>query len=112
MAVYTEASRAATGMFDVLATIIVRSINLRPVCGSTNSGNSVKISTTSFARSPQAAIITMSASACFEIACCKTVFPVPKGPGIKPVPPSTIGLTVSMTRTPVSRSLYGRGFSL
>ena len=42
---------------------------LRPVCGSTNSGNSVKISTTSLARSPQAAIITISASACLEIAC-------------------------------------------
>ncbi|OAV74406.1 hypothetical protein Barb7_02099 [Bacteroidales bacterium Barb7] len=34
MAVYTEASRAATGMLEVLAIMIVRSINLRPVCGS------------------------------------------------------------------------------
>ena len=69
MAVYTEASRAATGMLEVLATMIVRSINFLPVCGSTNSGNSVKISTTSLARSPHAAMITISASACLEIAC-------------------------------------------
>ena len=54
IAVYTDASRAATGMFEVFAIIIVRSISLRPVCGSTSSGNSVKISTTSLARSPQA----------------------------------------------------------
>ena len=55
-------------MFDVLAIMIVRSINFRPVCGSISSGNSVNTSTTSFARSPQAAITTISASACFEIA--------------------------------------------
>jgi hypothetical protein len=34
---------------------------------------------------------TRSASACFERACCNTVFPEPKGPGIKPVPPSAMG---------------------
>ena len=61
--------RAATGILEVFAIMMVRSINLRPVCGSTSSGNSVKISTTSLARSPQAAIITISASACLEIAC-------------------------------------------
>ena len=99
-------------MLDVLATMMVRSISLRPVCGSTSSGNSVKISTTSLARSPHAAMITMSASACLEMACCSTVFPVPNGPGMKPVPPSTMGFIVSMVRTPVSRSLKGRGFSL
>ncbi len=112
MAVYTEASRAATGMLDVLAIIIVLSINFFPVRGSSSSGNSANISTTSFARSPHAAIITISASACLEIACCKTVLPVPKGPGINPVPPSVIGLRVSIQRTPVSSNLKGRGFSL
>src|SRR6056297_2580248 len=64
------------------------------------------------ALSPQAAIIIISASACLESACCNTVFPVPKGPGINPVPPSAIGFNVSITRTPVSSSLKGRGFSL
>jgi len=112
MAVYTEASRAATGILEVLATIMVLSVSLRPVWGSSSLGNSVKISTTSLALSPQAAITTMSASACLEIACCSTVFPVPKGPGMKPVPPSTIGLAMSMIRTPVSSSRKGLGFSL
>ena len=31
MAVYTEASRAATGILEVLAMMIVRSMSLRPV---------------------------------------------------------------------------------
>lgn len=35
-----------------------------------------------------------------------------EGNFIKPVPPSTIGFTVSITRTPVSSNLKGRGFSL
>ena len=35
-----------------------------------------------------------------------------EGPGINPVPPSTIGFSVSITRTPVSNNLKGRGFSL
>ena len=91
--------------------MVVRSISFRPVRGSSSSGNSVKISTTSLALSPQAAMTTISASACLEMACCRTVLPLPKGPGMKPVPPSTIGLSVSMTRTPVSKSLKGRGFS-
>ncbi len=109
--VYTDASRAATGMFDVLQMMIVRSMSLCPVRASTNSGNSAKISTTSFARSPHATMMITSASACFDMACCSTVLPAPKGPGMKPVPPSAMGLKVSMARTPVSITRDGRGFS-
>ncbi len=98
-------------MFEVLAIIMVLSINFLPVCGSTNLGNSVKTSTISFARSPQAAKITTSAAACLEIACCNTVLPVPNAPGIKPVPPSIIGFKLSITRTPVSNMEKGRTFS-
>ena len=46
------------------------------------------------------------------IACCSTVLPHPNGPGMNPVPPSAIGLRVSITRTPVSMILDGLGFSL
>ena len=99
-------------MFEVLQMMVVRSIRWRPVCGSISSGNSVKISTTSLARSPQAAITITSASPCFAIACWSTVLPHPKGPGMKPVPPSAIGSSVSITRTPVSIILLGLGFSL
>lgn len=53
-AVYTDASRAATGMEEVLQMMMVRSIRERPVRGSTSSGNSFSTSTTSPARSPQA----------------------------------------------------------
>ena len=88
---------------------MVRSINFLPVRGSSNSGNSVKSSTTSLALSPQAATTIKSASAFCEILCCNTVFPVPKGPGVKPVPPSAMGLRVSMVRMPVSSVLKGRG---
>ena len=98
-------------MFDVLQMMIVRSMSLCPVRGSTSSGNSLKISTTSLARSPQATMMMMSASACFEMACWSTVLPAPNGPGMKPVPPSAIGLKVSMARTPVSMTRDGRGFS-
>ena len=51
----------------------------------------------------------------YDIFCCipehkleewKDLFlPVPNGPGINPVPPSTIGFIVSITRTPVSNNL-------
>ena len=99
-------------MFEVFAIIVVRSINFLPVRGSSNLGNSAKISTTSLARSPQAAIMIISASACFESACCNTVLPVPNGPGIKPVPPSTMGFRLSITLIPVSMRTNGRGFSL
>ena len=36
----------------------------------------------------------------------------PGEPGMKPVPPSAIGFSVSMTLTPVSMILFGLGFSL
>ena len=98
-------------MFDVLQMMIVRSMSLWPVRGATSSGNSLKISTTSLARSPQATMMMTSASACFEMACCSTVLPAPNGPGMKPVPPSAIGLKVSIARTPVSMTRDGRGFS-
>ena len=90
----------------------VLSISERPVRGSTSSGNSVNISTTSLARSPQAAMTITSASPCLAMACWSTVLPHPNGPGINPVPPSAIGLKVSMHLTPVSITRQGRGFSL
>ena len=49
-------------MEDVLQMMIVLSIRDLPVLGSSSSGNSFRISTTSPARSPQAATITISAS--------------------------------------------------
>ena len=52
---YTDASRAATGMEEVLQMMIVRSMSVLPVRGSGSSGNSRSISTTSPARSPHAA---------------------------------------------------------
>ena len=99
-------------MFEVLQMIVVRSMRYLPVWGSISSGNSVNISTTSLARSPQAAMTITSASPCLAMACWRTVFPQPKGPGIKPVPPSAMGLKVSMQRTPVSMIFLGLGFSL
>ena len=57
---YTDASREATGIEDVLQMITVRSMSFLPVRGSSSSGNSFSISTTSPARSPHAADTTMS----------------------------------------------------
>ena len=81
--VYIDASLEATGMDEVLHIIIVRSMSERPVLGSVSSGNSVSVSTTSPARSPQAAIMTISTSAYFDMVCCSTVLPAPKGPGVQ-----------------------------
>lgn len=50
-------------MEEVLQMMMVRSIRERPVRGSTSSGNSFSTSTTSPARSPQAATMTTSTSA-------------------------------------------------
>ena len=82
-AVYTEASRAATGIELVLQMITVRSMRLRPVRGSVSTGNSRSVSTTSPARSPHAATMTTSASACRLMSCCRTVLPAPNGPGMQ-----------------------------
>ena len=51
---------AATGIEDVLQTMMVRSISEPPVRGSSVSGYSVIVSTTSPARSPHAMMMTMS----------------------------------------------------
>ena len=48
-----EASRAATGMSEVLAMSTVRFMSGRPVRGSFSSGNSIKTSVISLPRSPQ-----------------------------------------------------------
>ena len=48
-----EASRAATGMSEVLAMSTVRFIKDSPVRGSTSSGNSRSTSVISLPRSPQ-----------------------------------------------------------
>ena len=82
-AVYTEASRAATGMELVLQMMTVRSMRLRPVRGSVSTGNSRSVSTTSPARSPQAAMMTTSTSAWRLVSCCSTVLPAPNGPGMQ-----------------------------
>ncbi len=82
-AVYTDASRAATGMELVLQMITVRSMRLRPVRGSVSTGNSRRVSTTSPARSPHAAMMTTSTSACRLTSCCSTVLPAPNGPGMQ-----------------------------
>jgi len=55
-----DASRAATGMLEVLQMMMVRSISEPPVFGSRVVGNSVMVSTTSPARSPQATTMTTS----------------------------------------------------
>ena len=47
-------------MEEVLQMMMVRSISEPPVLGSASLGNSVMVSTTSPARSPQATTITMS----------------------------------------------------
>ena len=70
-------------MAEVLQMMIVRSIRLRPVRGSISSGKSRSVSTTSPARSPQAAMITTSTSAWREVICCSTVLPAPNGPGMQ-----------------------------
>ena len=53
MPVNTDASRAATGMLEVLAISVVRSISGRPDLGSVSSGNSISTSVISLPRSPQ-----------------------------------------------------------
>ena len=51
--VYTDASRAATGMLEVFAMSTVRSIRGFPDFGSSRLGNSVRTSVISLPRSPQ-----------------------------------------------------------
>ena len=53
MPVKTDASRAATGMLEVLAISTVRSMSGRPDLGSVSSGNSSRTSVISLPRSPQ-----------------------------------------------------------
>ena len=72
-----------------------------PPLGSDIFGNSVMVSTTSPARSPQATITTISTSLNREIKLCRTVLPAPKGPGIQAVPPRATGKNVSIKRIEV-----------
>ena len=95
-------------MDEVLQMMMVRSISERPVRGSVSSGNSLSTSTTSPARSPQAATMTMSTSAFFASMCCSTVLPAPKGPGTQKVPPLATGRKVSMQRILVTSVSSGR----
>ncbi len=78
--------------------ITVRSISVPWPDGSGWLGNSVIVSTTSPARSPQATTMTMSTAEKREIGDCSTVFPAPKGPGMQPMPPRAIGKNVSISR--------------
>ncbi len=102
-----DASRAATGMDEVLQMMMVRSISEPPVFGSSSSGNSQMSSTTSPARSPQATTMTMSTAANWLRRCWSTVLPAPKGPGMHAVPPRATGNIVSMIRLPVTSSSRG-----
>ena len=102
-----EASRAATGMEEVLRMMMVRSIRLPPEVGSVISGYSVMVSTTSPARSPQATMITISTCALRAIRFCSTVLPAPNGPGIQAVPPRAMGKKVSIRRWEVRMGVSG-----
>ena len=92
----------------VLQMITVRSMRLRPVRGSVSSGNSRSVSTTSPARSPQAATMTMSTSAWRLVSCWSTVLPAPNGPGMQYVPPRATGKNVSRMRCLVTNGSDGR----
>jgi len=102
-----EASRAATGMLDVLATRQVRSIALydTPSMIVSNSGKSFNTSAISFPRSPHPTYTMMSELDYLESDCEMTVLPQPNAPGTALVPPNTEGKIPSMTRCPVKRGV-------
>ena len=102
-----DASRAATGMSEVLAISTVRFIRVSPVRGSTSSGNSRSTSVISLPRSPQPIYTTMSTSDHLARACCITVLPEPKGPGMAAVPPLATGKKVSTMRWPEDSGTTG-----
>src|SRR4030043_541380 len=110
-AVYTLDSLAATGIELVLQIITVRSLNGLFVRGSLRWGKVFSVSTTSPARSPQAATITISIWACLLVNCCRTVLPEPNGPGIQYVPPRQTGKREYMSRIFVTRGCAGLSFS-
>src|SRR3989338_2493110 len=110
-AVYTLDSLAATGIELVLQIITVRSLRGLLVRGSIRWGKVFRVSTTSPARSPQAAIITTSTSAWRLVNCCKTVFPAPNGPGMQYVPPRATGKRESIRRILVTSGVVGFNFS-
>ena len=95
-----------------MQTIMVLSIRGIPVKGSRISGNSLIVSTTSPALSPQAATITMSTFALRLVICCNTVLPAPKGPGIQYVPPFATGNSVSIILILVISGSAGFSLSL
>ena len=105
-----EASRAATGMSEVLAISTVRSISGRPVLGSVSAGNSLSTSVISLPRSPQPMYTTTSASAHLASWCWVTVLPLPNGPGIAATPPFASGNRQSITRCPVMSGRSGASF--
>ena len=95
-----EASRAATGMLEVLATRQVRfmmPISL-PFSSVFSSGNSYSTSAISLPRSPQPTYTMQFVLAYFDSAWLMTVLPQPNAPGMQHVPPSTDGNSVSITR--------------
>jgi hypothetical protein len=86
-------------MFDVFAMIVVRSIRCLPVLESFDFGElceNLHNLICSFTAGSNNNHIGFSL---FEIACCKYCFSATERTGIKPVPPSTIGLRVSITLT-------------
>ena len=111
-----DASRAATGMLEVLAMRVVRSVMGLPLFGSSSSLNSFSTCVISLPRSPQPTYTMMSASHHLASWCCVIVLPVPKPPGTAAAPPLAMGNRLSMTRWPVtsgrlmaSRRATGRG---
>lgn len=113
-----DASLAATGMFDVLATrvVLIMTGTSRPFTDIFNLGKSSSTSAISLPRSPHPTYTITSEFEYFERLWDMTVLPQPKAPGTQHVPPLTDGNIASSTRCPVisgysaaNRSSTGRG---
>ena len=101
------ASRAATGMLDVLAMRTVRCISGFLEYGSSSDGNSSSTWVISLPRSPHPMYTTTLASLHLASWCCVTVLPVPNPPGIAATPPLEMGKSPSMTLCPVTSGSSG-----
>lgn len=97
--VYIDASLAATGMLDVLATkhVLYIIFSSRPLCVIDSYGNSFKTSAISLPLSPQPTYIMTYELEYFDSACEMTVLPQPNAPGMEQVPPNIDGNSASMT---------------
>lgn len=86
-----EASRAATGILEVLATRAVRFMidSVIPSISTVSSGKSLNTSDISLPRSPQPTYMMTSEFEYLDKAWEMTVLPQPKAPGMAVVPPCT-----------------------